>query len=130
MRLAGPAVFPQGSEWSQCGCTHRQSSTPRVSVKTLATQPVLRDNGIVSTPDLGVDYWYVQMERVGWVGVVAELNCGRMIPPTRITMSLQQRYDTVRSRYQAWRVPGRTGAMQPQTRKRTIREEGARHADR
>jgi hypothetical protein len=97
--------------------------------KTLATMVLLRDNAIAGTPDIAADRWQAPTEGRDRREILAEWNRGYLISLAWV-MKSRQRGETVRPRIHVRLPPALVGAVTHETRERTTREEGARHADR
>jgi hypothetical protein len=59
----------------------------------------MRDKIVVGTPDMVADRLHAIREELGLDGILAELNCGGLIPPERVLKSLNLLCDEVMSRF-------------------------------
>jgi alkanesulfonate monooxygenase SsuD/methylene tetrahydromethanopterin reductase-like flavin-dependent oxidoreductase (luciferase family) len=61
---------------------------------------VLRDNVIVGSPETVAARLKTLRERIGFDGVLAELNCGGLIPHERVLNALRLLCEEVKPRFQ------------------------------
>ena len=69
-------------------------------LRTLTYDDVLRDNVIVGSPDTVAARLRALQERIGFAGVLAELNCGGLIPHARVMNALRLLCEEVKPRFQ------------------------------
>jgi alkanesulfonate monooxygenase SsuD/methylene tetrahydromethanopterin reductase-like flavin-dependent oxidoreductase (luciferase family) len=69
-------------------------------LRTLTYDDVLRDNIIVGSPDTVAKRLKDLQERIGFDGILAELNCGGLIPHARVMNALQLLCQEVKPRFQ------------------------------
>ncbi|HWB50115.1 MAG TPA: LLM class flavin-dependent oxidoreductase [Stellaceae bacterium] len=68
-------------------------------LRTLTYDDVLRDNVIVGSPDTVAKRLADLQERIGFDGVLAELNCGGLIPHARVMNALRLLCEEVKPRF-------------------------------
>jgi alkanesulfonate monooxygenase SsuD/methylene tetrahydromethanopterin reductase-like flavin-dependent oxidoreductase (luciferase family) len=68
-------------------------------LQTITYEEVLRDKIIVGTPEMVADRLHALSEELGLGGILAELNCGNLIPPSKVTKSLQLLCEEVMPRF-------------------------------
>src|SRR5919108_2718362 len=98
-------------------------------MKTLATKPALRDNVMVGMPAIGAERWQARQEALGWPGILAALNRSSLLPHAWAMKSPRRPCETVMPRFHERLILAPVGAVTPETREWTEREEGACHAD-
>jgi alkanesulfonate monooxygenase SsuD/methylene tetrahydromethanopterin reductase-like flavin-dependent oxidoreductase (luciferase family) len=69
-------------------------------LRTLTYDDVLRDNVIVGSPDTVAKRLKDLQERIGFDGILAELNCGGLIPHARVMNALRLLCEEVKPRFQ------------------------------
>jgi alkanesulfonate monooxygenase SsuD/methylene tetrahydromethanopterin reductase-like flavin-dependent oxidoreductase (luciferase family) len=69
-------------------------------LRTLTYDDVLRDNVIVGSPDTVAKRLKDLRERIGFDGILAELNCGGLIPHARVMNALRLLCEEVKPRFQ------------------------------
>jgi alkanesulfonate monooxygenase SsuD/methylene tetrahydromethanopterin reductase-like flavin-dependent oxidoreductase (luciferase family) len=69
-------------------------------LRTLTYDDVLRDNVIVGSPDTVARRLKELQERIGFAGILAELNCGGLIPHERVMNALRLLCQEVKPRFQ------------------------------
>ncbi|HEU0218830.1 MAG TPA: LLM class flavin-dependent oxidoreductase [Stellaceae bacterium] len=69
-------------------------------LRTLTYDDVLRDNVIVGSPDTVAKRLKDLQERIGFDGILAELNCGGLIPHARVMNALRLLCQEVKPRFQ------------------------------
>jgi alkanesulfonate monooxygenase SsuD/methylene tetrahydromethanopterin reductase-like flavin-dependent oxidoreductase (luciferase family) len=69
-------------------------------LRTLTYDDVLRDNVIVGSPDTVAKRLKDLQDRIGFDGILAELNCGGLIPHARVMNALRLLCEEVKPRFQ------------------------------
>jgi alkanesulfonate monooxygenase SsuD/methylene tetrahydromethanopterin reductase-like flavin-dependent oxidoreductase (luciferase family) len=69
-------------------------------LRTLTYDDVLRDNVIVGSPDTVAGRLKELQARIGFDGILAELNCGGLIPHDRVLNALRLLCQDVKPRFQ------------------------------
>ena len=69
-------------------------------LRTLTYEDVLRDNVIVGSPETVATRLKGLQERIGFDGILAELNCGGLIPHERVMNALRLLCEEVKPRFQ------------------------------
>jgi alkanesulfonate monooxygenase SsuD/methylene tetrahydromethanopterin reductase-like flavin-dependent oxidoreductase (luciferase family) len=69
-------------------------------LRTLTYDDVLRDNVIVGSPATVAARLKTLQERIGFDGILAELNCGGLIPHTQVMSALRLLCEEVKPRFQ------------------------------
>jgi alkanesulfonate monooxygenase SsuD/methylene tetrahydromethanopterin reductase-like flavin-dependent oxidoreductase (luciferase family) len=69
-------------------------------LRTLTYDDVLRDNVIIGSPDTIAKRLKNLQQRIGFDGVLAELNCGGLIPHARVMNALRLLCEEVKPRFQ------------------------------
>jgi len=69
-------------------------------LRTLTYDDVLRDNVIVGSPETVAARLRSLQERIGFDGILAELNCGGLIPHARVMNALRLLCEEVKPRFQ------------------------------
>jgi len=69
-------------------------------LRTLTYDDVLRDNVIVGSPDTVTARLKTLRQRIGFDGILAELNCGGLIPHHRVLNALRLLCEEVKPRFQ------------------------------
>jgi len=69
-------------------------------LRTLTYEDVLRDNVIVGSPETVAARLKSLQERIGFDGILAELNCGGLIPHARVMNALRLLCEEVKPRFQ------------------------------
>ena len=70
-------------------------------LRTLTYADVLRDNVIVGSPETVAARLKSLQARIGFDGILAELNCGGLIPHARVMNALRLLCEEVKPRFQA-----------------------------
>ena len=68
-------------------------------LQTITYDDVLRDKIVVGTPDMVIDRLRALQEELGLGGILAELNCGNLIPQPKVRKSLQLLCEQVMPRF-------------------------------
>jgi alkanesulfonate monooxygenase SsuD/methylene tetrahydromethanopterin reductase-like flavin-dependent oxidoreductase (luciferase family) len=67
-------------------------------LQTISYDEVLRGKAIVGTPEMVADRLQGLREELGLAGILAEMNCGGLIPQERMMRSLQLLCEKVQPR--------------------------------
>jgi alkanesulfonate monooxygenase SsuD/methylene tetrahydromethanopterin reductase-like flavin-dependent oxidoreductase (luciferase family) len=68
---------------------YAERSQPAQRLHSITYEEVLRDKIVVGTPDMVVERLAALRDKLGLGGILAELNCGNMIPQPNVRKSLQ-----------------------------------------
>ena len=68
-------------------------------LQTLTYEDALRDKVVVGTPDMVIDRLYELRDELGLDGILAEINCGSLIPHERVMNSLRLLCEKVMPRF-------------------------------
>jgi alkanesulfonate monooxygenase SsuD/methylene tetrahydromethanopterin reductase-like flavin-dependent oxidoreductase (luciferase family) len=69
-------------------------------LKNLTYEDAIRDNVIVGSPETVANRLKELQDRIGFDGVLAELNCGGIIPHERVLNALRLLCQDVKPRFQ------------------------------
>jgi alkanesulfonate monooxygenase SsuD/methylene tetrahydromethanopterin reductase-like flavin-dependent oxidoreductase (luciferase family) len=68
-------------------------------LQAITYEEALRDKVVVGTPDMVIDRLYELREELGLDGILAEMNCGSLVPHERVMNSLRLLCETVMPRF-------------------------------
>jgi len=69
-------------------------------LQTITYDEALRDKVVVGTPDMVIDRLFGLCEELGLDGILAEMNCGSLVPHERVMNSLRLLCEKVMPRFQ------------------------------
>jgi alkanesulfonate monooxygenase SsuD/methylene tetrahydromethanopterin reductase-like flavin-dependent oxidoreductase (luciferase family) len=81
------------------GSLNRRRAAEAQAVRTISYEEIMRDKVIIGSPERVADRLEQLREELGLNGILAELNFGALIPPEKMTRSLQLLCEKIMPRF-------------------------------